>query len=285
MKCDVYGLMVTGKTSQRVRWAQSQVRLFMQQTYTGNKYMIVANEHPYLKVLDPGFKPTLNESERVMEFQVRDRHQTTLGNIRNDLLSRVPAGVYVFIVDDDDYLHPELLHRMSQYWEEEAIKSCKDYALIQIQNRLNHNVQHSASWESSYSWGCVHFMAKIDRLRDISFQYLNVETLEDLSIQKLQIGEERLIWHNNSSNLYIRYVHTNNTSAYVNPKQCIPNMFLGEKPVNETIHHYCVQHVPEGLNNGNPNMNRIFQAAFITFVIIILIFLGLRKQASVSFVV
>lgn len=231
---DIYALMVTGKNEQRIQWARQQVMKFMtQQSYSGTKRILIANEHPSLHVLDSQSK----FREKVNEIHISDRHLVSLGQIRNQLLALVPSGSYVMILDDDDYISPTFLTQMIEYWHQQKPKT----VMVQMGNRLNHNSKIGSSWQSSHPSGFVHFVADIDLLRSSQFQYFDRNSLEDLSIHEFT---SRTIWHDSPPELYIRYIHGDNTSLYVNPQQSQPNTDLGEIPVSQEMSQLCLQHVP-----------------------------------------
>lgn len=235
----VYAMMVTGKDRQRIGWAQRQVHYFLQEmNYPADlKYMLIANEHPSLSVCK-------RDCHHVQEFQVEDRNHTTLGEIRNQLITHVPKGSYCFVLDDDDYLDPDWILRMLSAWPNDGT------ALIQFSNRLNHNLLTHSSWKSHFRSGFVHFLGDVDRLRAIQFRYASQNTLEDLVLHRLQIGKQRHVWTNNDPALYVRYVHNNNTSVFVDSKQSFANQQLGESQVTSSQHQLCLHGAPDALDQN-----------------------------------
>ncbi len=232
----IYAMMVTGKDAQRIEWAQKQLQFYFEKmNYPDDyKHILIASEHSSLSV-----KRAQDESRKnVIELRIANRSQTTLGDIRNRLLALVPTGSYCFVLDDDDYLDPDWLKQMLHHWPN------NNTALIQFNSRLNHNIITQSSWQSHIPSGFVHFLGDIDALRAIQFQYLSENTMEDIMIHDLQIGQQRHIWSNEDPSVYIRYVHNNNTSVFVDRHQAIANNRLGENPATNVQHRICVAHIP-----------------------------------------
>lgn len=245
----LYAMMVTGKDPERIEWARHQVVYFLQQMrYPEHlKHVLIANEHPSLTVLcgDSSFN-----NAQCKEMQITNRAQTTLGDIRNRLLACVPPHSYCFPLDDDDYLSPDWIYQMLQHWPN------NETALVQFGARLNHNLISVSSWQSHFDSGFVHYVADIDRLRAISFQYASQNTLEDLVLHRLQIGQQRHLWLDNDASLYIRYVHHTNTSVFVNANQTAANDRLGEREVTKSQHELCITHAPNRHTTENPTVAR-----------------------------
>lgn len=232
----LYALMVTGKTAKRIEWAKIQVERFMRQNYSGEKYILIANEHPALRVIT---KKLLSKYQKnITEILVTDRSTTTLGNIRNRLLDKVPSDSWIFILDDDDYLASDLMEEMVKFWSSDMQKSGVITCMVQFTNRLNYNLSTGNGWRSTHPSGFVHFVGDINRLREQNFRYLNRDSLEDLSIHDLK---HRSLWHQNPHRLYVRYIHEDNTSLYVRKDQKEANPALGETPATSTELCLCRQ--------------------------------------------
>lgn len=256
---DMYALMVTGKSEGRIRWARHQISQYMEhQQYDGRKFLLVANEHANLNFQ--------HESElyvdRVKEIHIQDRSTTSLGKIRNRLLDVVPSGSYVFVLDDDDYVSSSLITEMIRYWRVQSGRT----AMVQLGNRLNHNIVTDSSWQSSHPSGFVHFVGDIDLLRKYNFRYLPRDSLEDLSIHEL---DSRTIWHDSAPELYIRYVHGENTSLYVNSRQTEANTSLGENVVDAATSEFCRKHAPSSRQQQRCRWG--FSATFVLLLVAVVI--------------
>lgn len=204
--------MPTGGSDLRIRWAQLSVSWFHQQTYE-NKHLLILNSHPTLHVVPPnGTSGDVKEKEaNVIEIKVNRKypHLTTLGDVRNFSLSLVPKDAFVYIWDDDDYHHPDLLRRLAERLSQTG------KATVFLKNRINYNLATNALWLSSDKRGLVHFMADINKLRTEKFAYLSLNSAED---QPVHLISEKEVIDNNPS-LYIRFTHHENTSLYVNKSQ------------------------------------------------------------------
>lgn len=269
----VCALLVTGKDDQRIVWARNQVQDFiLNQNILGQKHILIANEHPKLSVCQDQTENRIKQN--VTEIKINNRFETTLGAIRNKLLDLVPQNAFVFILDDDDHIHPTILQEMFLYWKSQD----ETTALIQLGTRLNHNISTCSSWQSKVPSGFVHFLADINLLRSVNFRYLEKDAMEDLSLYQLPVGSVRTVWKDNPANLYVRYIHKNNTSLYVDPLQQEAYYHLGEKQVIKEMHDYCVRFAPQqsfifaGLTKNIVFSSTIFITSMLMILSIVFLF-------------
>ncbi len=254
----VYGMMITGSSAQRIEWARACIERFVtKQTYIHSApvRVLVLNEHFSESAL------TKTTRAFASEWKITNRKETTLGALRNQLLQKVPSDSYVYVLDDDDYIPSDSLEVLLQSWPNDGS------ALIQICNRLNHNILTNTSWRSYFASGFVHYLADINTLRSIDFHYTDANTLEDLTLHKLSRGE-RFLWTNNPAKLYVRYTHGKNCSPYVRREQQAANHLLGEESVVPEEHTYCIQHQPQ--SRIAPSLFQTLLHGGVLFVFVVL---------------
>ena len=235
----IWAIMLTGKSGERIQSAKNSLRQMheMKAAGRGIQYKtLILNQHDSLKVIE-------GNDEYVREVHI-DRnlpHLSTLGGIRNYGLSLIPNGDYIYILDDDDYHHPELLDTLWKVMSGER----KRPSMVQLKNRLNFNLTTQGCWQSSHRQGLVHFLGSIDALRAQHFQYHDTNTLEDLSIYAMN---DRLLLDNDPK-LYVRYTHGDNASVWVDQKQTNAQLNTGlysESTIEEesVTKEYCIRNCP-----------------------------------------
>lgn len=109
---------------------------------------------------------------------------------------------------------------------------------IMLKNRLNYNVNNDTFWVSEDKAGLVHFFAPKSYLTSTNFRYLSRNEREDSPVH--QIKDILLV--DNDPLLYIRYIHGDNTSLYVNPHQEGAKLNCGpytEPHSSDFQHNYC----------------------------------------------
>jgi len=193
----IYCLMVTGKDDQRICFARKSIDNFIEQDYN-NKKLIIIN-HNVAKVMPNRIH------QNVFEFQVpRD---TLLGDMRNIALEMVPIDAMWTTWDDDDYRTHDYLSILKK----EMDKANADVVTFTARTECNYNT--GFVWEMKLMTGFVTLLAKQDK----RIKYKSANTMEDTSLiadfQKL--GKKFHVF-NNDPLMYIRLVHGNNTSLYVN---------------------------------------------------------------------
>ena len=201
----VYGIMITGKDEQRLQWAALAVQNFADQTYPFKKLVIV--NHGERRVIVQS-----QDENKVYEFMVdKTANKLTLGELRNIALQMVPFGALWTIWDDDDYRPPSYLDALVNKRTELATD------VLAICQRMEYNILLQTSWIAAKKSGFVLFIAP----RDDRVTYLDLDSMEDMNILDsfANVGYKVKAWKDNSPNMYLRLVHNNNTSRYVNPSK------------------------------------------------------------------
>lgn len=201
---EIYCLMVTGKDEARINYAKLAVQNFLAQTHP-YKRLIIVNHHQTLKVLDDN---ALHIHPYIKEHYMPKTPSTTLGDLRNFSLSHVPIGTLWTIWDDDDYRRDDYLEYLLRHHTSNNI--------VCFQNRLEHNINTHTSWVAHKKSGYVTLLAP----RIASISYLKRDSMEDVNlISDYKNMKYKQTILDNTPNLYLRLVHSNNTSLYVNPKK------------------------------------------------------------------
>ena len=194
----VYCIMITGKDRSRICFAKKSVNNFLNQDYKYKKLVII--NHSQLPVThDPS-------SNNVFEFHV-PREGNTLGDLRNIALQLVPIDAIWTLWDDDDYRSPNYLSFLYQ----NMVSSRSDVVLFTRRYECNYNTKFV--WEMEIPSGFVIVFAK----QDLRVKYLQKDSMEDVKLidDFKKLGKKINVITNDPS-IYIRLVHTNNTSLYVN---------------------------------------------------------------------
>lgn len=201
----IYCLMITGKDNERYKFARISIINFLLQTYD-NKYLIIINHGS--ERLDNG-----NVDGRIKEIMISKKDRT-LGDLRNISLSYVPDGEIFTTWDDDDWRSENYLQSLYNI----LIKNKAE--MVMIRNRIEYNLNNKSIWKSSLRTGFpIFFMIK-----DNDVKYDSYDTLEDQIIKiKSYKMHKRIIVYDNDARLYIRYIHKNNTSPYVNKDRVMNN--------------------------------------------------------------
>ena len=219
----IYCLMITGKPG-TIQFARATSKLFLLQDYP-NKHLIIINHDLTENVIDNSG----NSDKRIFELLV-SRKNKTLGDLRNISLRYVPIGAYFYTYDSDDFSNINLL---SYLYNEAKINNAK-YVLMR--NRLNFNCNNNSLWRSSDDRGNSILFGLKNGKDD--FQYSSKDTLEDWGVK--QLGKRAIIV-NNPFHYYVRFVHGNNTSPFVDPNQSEAKLNAGhyiEKPSEPNDYEY-----------------------------------------------
>lgn len=190
-------IMVTGKDTQRLSYAQLAIQNFLDQDYP-NKQLVIINHHVQRVVI--------SNIRNVKEYQVNKHEIGTLGDLRNLALGLIPNDQYWTTWDDDDWRCPTYLSYLTSYVDIAKPK------VIAFTHRYEYNINNGAIWKGTHPKGFVHFIApRIPHVR-----YSSKDTMEDINIlndyKALNVHIKLL---DNDPGIYIRLVHTSNTSLYV----------------------------------------------------------------------
>lgn len=201
----IYCIMVTGKDPCRLELARSAFANFQSQTYPA-KHMIIIN-HGHEKVL----RDMVNTSVAYELMVDKSKYELNLGDLRNIALELVPQDALWITWDDDDYRHPDMLKTMYN-----AMTTSRSDAVFFTQ-RLEHNYNTSLTWKTTVRSGLVHGLIK----KNPATQFRSVDTMEDIELiaSLRSIGKEVLVIPDNRPEMYLRLVHGDNTSTYVDPQK------------------------------------------------------------------
>jgi hypothetical protein len=195
-KKPIYCLMITGKDDTRYKFARGSVQNFLNQTYS-SKYLIIINHNKN--------KLTSGIHKNIFEFYI-NKQNFTLGDLRNFSLMLVPFNAYFCIWDDDDLRSNDYLQKLWNHirW------NCAD--AIFLKNRYDYNIKNNFFWKSTFYNGMPPLLCrKNDKLR-----YISRDTLEDQNLQRdLRKYKWKYVVYDNDPSMYIRTIHGNNTSPYI----------------------------------------------------------------------
>ena len=202
----VYCLMVTGKDKCRIDFARKSVSNFLEQDYD-NKVLVIIN-HSRDKVITSDTSDTLQRPSNIFEFYVdKDGNNLTLGELRNISLNMVPINAIWTTWDDDDVRSPTYISQLYS----KMVENKSD--VVVFTHRTEFNANNKFVWASNLKSGFPIVFAKAD----LRVQYTNLNSMEDLNIISgfKNLGKIVYTWADNDISLYIRTVHSNNTSFYV----------------------------------------------------------------------
>lgn len=194
----VYCLMVTGYTSARIPYARASVRNFSEQTYS-NKHLVVLNQAGEAVLTDDE-----HTRDNMIEFFV-DKRGKTLGELRNMSLQFVPPDAVWTTWDDDDWRAPSYITTMI-----EAMRK-RDASFMMFMNRIEYNRLNSHAFRLTLRSGLMTFFAR----QHPALRYAHVDTSEDRPLK--EYARVHLNPHvlDNDPKLYVRLIHDDNTSVYV----------------------------------------------------------------------
>ena len=222
----IYAIMITGKDITRYQLALLSIQNFMEQTYP-EKYMIIVNH---------GKKSLLQEHTKlpnIMEVMI-SKENLTLGELRNFALQFVGIDSYWTTWDDDDWRNQGYLD-MLMYGTQLHTR------VNVLSSRLEYNSNTNVSWVGTHKKGFVHFAAPWDP----RIKYLPLDTMEDVNIiaDFQHLGYNVQLLHNNPC-MYIRLVHSTNTSLYVRKDKT--NLIIGRDYIERypsTVEQQCLQSI------------------------------------------
>lgn len=196
----IYCLMVTGKNICRLDLARKSVDNFREQTYP-NKYLLIINH---------GDTPILTAPHLNIKEVIVDKRDKTLGYLRNLSVSYVPVGGIWTIWDDDDYRSPKYLDVLYS----EMIR--RGVSTVSFTFRTECNINTGFVWRAYMGSGYVTLLTR--KKSNDKGLYMDEDRMEDLQLKKrlLDNGHTFYVLQFNDPLMYIRMVHTNNTSLYVN---------------------------------------------------------------------
>lgn len=198
----IHCIMITGKNKCRLELARKSVQNFKEQSYP-NKYMLILNhgDTPVLTTPDLNIKEVVFKKEKGM----------SLGYLRNVALSYIPEGHIWTTWDDDDYRNPKYLDILHK---EMLLHNA---TTILFTHRLECNINTHFVWSGYMRTGYVTLLS-IKKKQDDHLYSADKDTMEDLDLKKKLVnnGHTFHVMQFNNPKMYIRMVHNNNTSLYVN---------------------------------------------------------------------
>ena len=213
----VYCLMVTGKDDARVALARGSVQNFIDQMYAA-KRLVIVNHHPTQSVLQG------KVLDGVTEVRV-DKAGKTLGDLRNVSMAYVQPGTLWTPWDDDDVRSLDYLALLF------GRMATTGADVVLTTRRYEYNANTDFAWETKLPTGTWMFFAKYDA----AYKYASLDTKEDNAVKDQMYALKKAIdMYDNDPRMYIRLVHSNNTSVAVDPaKQALgPN----DTPVDAGTH-------------------------------------------------
>ena len=207
----IYCIMITN--SSRMQFINRAIKNFLLQKYTSKKLIIV--KHSPEKLIQD---KDLMISENIHEFYIdKSSQHFTLGGIRNIALQAfVPKFALWTTWDDDDWRRSDYLDTLYK-----GLK-LNDFDIIFIKNRLEYNQNNGFIFKSCFLNGRAFFLAKHIPKKI----YDDLDTLEDTHIENTYHKLNQYVGKlDNEAEIYIRVIHTSNTSPFV-------------KPEKKTIDHY-----------------------------------------------
>ena len=188
----IYCLMITGKKD-REEFAKQSIINFKRQSY----------KHKFLIIVNHGNRITYDSENNIIEILIPKKK---LGTMRNMALDLVPPDAIWTTWDDDDWRSDDYLHTL--------FKALSTKRYLMYRNRLDHNLNTNFTYTAHIPTGTYIFFC----YKNPVMKYDELDTKEDAIIKKyiLQRMDKTIIYDNDPS-IYIRFIHKNNTSVYVNP--------------------------------------------------------------------
>lgn len=228
----IYCLMITGKDEQRYKFANISITNFKKQTYE-NKKLIILN-HGNQDIVK-------NKESNITEIKMNKTH-LSLGDMRNFGLNLIPLNSLWITWDDDDWRSDNFLKIL--------YNQLKDNDVVFIQNRLEYNLNNRFIYKSHFSNGMPFFLTRKIEI----IQYLDKDSLEDTEIYNSYVDNNfKIKIIDNDPRMYIRIIHTNNSSLYVQEeKKDIVNYseesIYSESYPNEEETDYCFNIIKKYFN-------------------------------------
>lgn len=205
----VYCLMVTSDA--RKRFVHIGIRNFLMQSIK-NKYLVIINNSED----EPKLSRNIS-GNNIFEFHIpKQKNSLSLGDLRNIALELVPQGALWTTWDDDDWRVPDYLEKLRN------VMASQKADIVFLKNRLEYNMTNGFSYRSEFMQAKMpFFLAK----KTSRFKYLDRDSLEDVNVAMdyRAAGKIIYLWNNNPT-MYLRNIHGNNSSVYVdNEKRRVLN--------------------------------------------------------------
>lgn len=230
----IYCIMITGKDAMRHELAKKAIQNFNDQTYISKNLLIINHG-----------KPLDVDQENIFEI-VLQKDDMTLGDLRNIALELVPHDACWITWDDDDYRDPKFLSVLYDQMQKNKAE------MVSITRRLEFNMNTNFIWKMTLKTGMVFCLVK----KHGFFKYMSKDSMEDVElIKSYQSRGLKVVLFKNDPTLYVRLVHNNNTSLYVDPvKNTLnDNAIVGnyiEEKVNDKERQYAMKIIYDYYKNG-----------------------------------
>ena len=173
-------------------------------------------KHPEKKLIilnhSPGHIFLKQPIDNVHEFYIDKLTQKfSLGGLRNIALETcIPRGALWTTFDDDDWRRDDYLSTLY------SLLKFNRLDLLFLKKWLEYNENTNFTFKSQFKKGWAFFLArKID-----ATIYDDVDTLEDSRVEEIyKKNGKQVARMNNDPKIYIRVIHSNNTSIFVDPNK------------------------------------------------------------------
>tara|TARA_Y100001970_G_scaffold283049_1_gene397286 strand:- start:4112 stop:4807 length:696 start_codon:yes stop_codon:yes gene_type:complete len=188
----IYGIMITGKTPERILMANLSAQSFFKQTYS-NKHLLIIDDGDF----DFNFSNSVATHLKVS-------NGLTLGELRNIALDYLPVNSVWVQWDDDDWHHPNVISEQYEELSRANVPCC--FMKSQIRYSFNKNCAwiFGENLNSEYRGICGTGM-----FRNSEIRYPALEKSED-SVFSRYYENNDILW-DNPPHYYLRFIHNNNT--------------------------------------------------------------------------
>jgi hypothetical protein len=191
---DLYGILITGKDDCRLELARNSIENFFSQDYQGKLRLVIVNHHNDSVITD--------ENNDILEIKI-EKSLNTLGDMRNIALEMIPINTLWTTWDDDDYRPSDYLSTLYNIMIKQKVNA------IAFTDRYEFNISKKALWKIRLNSGFVTILAR----RIYGLAYLPKDSMEDVNIKSFY--PDLFVYNNTDKLMYVRLIHTNNTSLYV----------------------------------------------------------------------
>lgn len=215
----IYGILVTGKYSERKPLALVAIDNFFNQTYP-NKHLIIINTDN---------EKYNEEYDEVTEILV-NQGKKKLGDLRNMGLDQIKKGDLWVQWDDDDYKSPELLEKQYNKLKEKN----GDYIVLKNQIRYSFKKHTAKVQKQNVIHGTIMGYKS-------GIKYPSQKKGEDTQFLNRVSNKKKLVKFDNKPELYIRNIHFHNTwgDDHFNLKNWPKNTLRGyDSIINSMLKEY-----------------------------------------------
>ena len=211
----IYCVMIT--KDNRKEFMLHSVVNFLEQDYK-NKRLIIISESKQVH-------PVLNK-QNILQIPVSRSSGITLGNLRNIAFSMMPDGALFTVWDDDDVRSRDYLSKLKGELGE------NDF--VMFTKRIEYNVNTDFAYVMELKPGFVLYFGRKNK----GIEYEDVNVNEDVRLRETMKTNYKTKIYENDPKLYVRVVHSDNTSLLVNEgktnlKDTSKNSLYFEHKINE----------------------------------------------------